>query len=66
LDNVPFRDVAHNEVWLAIALIDHDVIARTERLALHGEPALCEPKTLRYRLLQSVSEPADPQVKRQR
>jgi hypothetical protein len=36
-------------------LIAQDLIAHTQRLALDGELALCEPKTLRYRLLHTAA-----------
>jgi len=51
LRNMPFRDFEHNRVWLALVLIAHDLLAWTQRLALTGELASCEPKRLRYRLL---------------
>ena len=51
LQNMPFRDFEHNRVWLALVLIAHDLLAWTQRLALTGELASCEPKRLRYRLL---------------
>jgi Transposase DDE domain group 1 len=51
LDNLPFRDFDHNAVWLELSLIAQDLIAWTQLLALDGELAICEPKTLRYRLL---------------
>ena len=51
LRNLPFRDLEHNRVWLALVLIAHDLLAWTQRLALTGELARCEPKRLRYRLL---------------
>ena len=51
LDNLPFRDFDHNQVWLELSLIAQDLTAWTQLLALDGELALCEPKTLRYRLL---------------
>jgi Transposase DDE domain group 1 len=51
LENLPFRDFDHNQVWLELSLIAQDIIAWTQRLALTGELARCEPKTLRYRLL---------------
>jgi hypothetical protein len=55
LENLPFRDFNHNQVWLEISLIAQDLIAHTQRLALDGELALCEPKTLRYRLLHTAA-----------
>jgi len=51
LRNMPFRDFEHNRVWLMLVLIAHDLITWTQRLALTGELARCEPKRLRYRLL---------------
>ena len=51
LRNLPFRDFAHNQVWLAIVRLAHDLIAWTQRLLLTGELATAEPKRLRYRLL---------------
>jgi hypothetical protein len=54
LENLPFRDFDHNQVWLEISLIAQDLIAHTQLLALDGELAACEPKTLRYRLLHTA------------
>lgn len=51
LRNLPFRDFAHNQVWLLIVGLAHDLIAWTQRLLLTGELATAEPKRLRYRLL---------------
>ena len=55
LDNLPFRDFAHNQVWLEISLIAQDLIAWTQHLALDGDLAACEPKALRYRLLHTAA-----------
>lgn len=55
LDNLPFQGFAHNEVWVEISLIAQDLIAWTQQLALDGELAACEPKTLRYRLLHTAA-----------
>ncbi len=49
--NLPFRDFAHNQVWLQIVRLAHDLIAWTQRLLLTGDLATAEPKRLRYRLL---------------
>ncbi len=49
--NMPFRSFAHNQVWLQIVALAHDLIAWTQRLLLTGELASAEPKRLRYRLL---------------
>jgi len=55
LENLPFRDFAHNAVWLEISLIAQDLTAQTQHLTLDGELAICEPKTLRYRLLHTAA-----------
>jgi Transposase DDE domain group 1 len=55
LENLPFRDFDHNAVWVEISLIAQDLIAWTQHLALDGELAACEPKTLRYRLLHTAA-----------
>jgi hypothetical protein len=51
LENLPFQGFDHNQVWLELSLIAQDLIAWTQHLALDDELAVCEPKTLRYRLL---------------
>jgi len=51
LRNLPFRTFEHNQVWIAIVLLAHDLIVWTQRLLLTGELAKAEPKRLRYRLL---------------
>ena len=55
LDNLPFRDFDLNAVWLELSLIAQDLIAWTQALALDGELRVCEPKTLRYRLLHTAA-----------
>jgi hypothetical protein len=55
LENLPFRDFADNAVWLELSLIAQDLIAWTQHLALDDALALCEPKTLRYRLLDTAA-----------
>ena len=49
--NLPFRTFEHNQVWLQIVRLAHDLICWTQRLLLTGELAKTEPKRLRYRLL---------------
>jgi hypothetical protein len=49
LRNLPFRQFEHNQVWLQIVHLAHDLIAWTQRLLLTGDLARCEPKRLRYR-----------------
>jgi hypothetical protein len=55
LENLPFRDFDLNAVWVEISLIAQDLIAWTQRLALDNDLAVCEPKTLRYRLLHTAA-----------
>ena len=55
LENLPFQGFDHNQLWLEISLIAQDLIAHTQLLALDGELATCEPKTLRYRLLHTAA-----------
>jgi hypothetical protein len=52
--NLPFSDQAANHIWLELCLIAGDLIAWTQHLALDDELAVCEPKTLRYRLLHTA------------
>ena len=40
---------------MEISLIAQDLIAWTQHLALDDELAVCEPKTLRYRLLHTAA-----------
>lgn len=54
LENLPFQAFALNAVWLELSLIAQDLIAWTQALCLEGELAICEPKTLRYRLLHTA------------
>ena len=49
--NLPFRDFEHNQVWLAVVALAHDLIVWTQRLLLNGALAKAEPKRLRYQLL---------------
>ena len=51
LAKFPFKQFAHNEVWLEIVMLAHDLIVWTQALALDGELAKAEPKRIRYRLL---------------
>jgi len=51
LSKLPFKQFAHNEVWLEIVMLAHDLIVWTQTLLLDGELAKAEPKRLRYQLL---------------
>ncbi len=51
LAKLPFKQFAHNEVWLEIVMLAHDLIVWTQALLLDGELAKAEPKRLRYQLL---------------
>lgn len=50
---MPSKLFAINAAWLACALMAIDLVAWTQTILLHDDPALAkaEPKTLRYRLL---------------
>jgi hypothetical protein len=54
LENLPFREFALNEVWFELSLLAQDLGVWTQKLCLEGELAICEPKTLRYRLLHTA------------
>jgi hypothetical protein len=54
LENLPFHEFDRNAVWLELSLIAQDLTAWTQALALTGDLAACEPKTLRYRLLHTA------------
>jgi hypothetical protein len=51
LAKFPFKAFAHNQVWLEIVMLAHDLLVWTQALLLDGELAKAEPKRLRYRLL---------------
>ncbi len=51
LSKFPFKAFAHNEAWLAIVALAHDLIVWTQALLLDGHLAKAEPKRLRYQLL---------------
>jgi hypothetical protein len=51
LRNLPFDLWRRNAVWLELVLMAQDLLCWTQALLLDGELAVCEPKTLRYRLL---------------
>ncbi len=55
LQNLPFRDLEHNRVWLKLVQIAHDLLTWTQTLLLNGELAKAEPKRLRYRLLHTAA-----------
>jgi hypothetical protein len=52
--NLPFGDQHANAIWLELCLTAGDLICWTQHLALGGELAVCEPRTLRYRLLHAA------------
>jgi Transposase DDE domain group 1 len=49
--NLPFPDMARNQVWLELVMIAQDLTAWTQALALNGELSRCEVKRLRYRII---------------
>ncbi|MFD0818417.1 transposase, partial [Micromonospora zhanjiangensis] len=51
LRRLPSRKFTINQAWCTLAAIATDLIAWLQILALDGDLARCEPKTLRYRLL---------------
>jgi hypothetical protein len=52
LRNLPFHGFAQNQVWLEIVALAADLLAWTQTLAWHDQPARrWEPKRLRFRLL---------------
>jgi len=51
LGNLPFRDFAHNQVWLWLVQLAQDLIAWTQQLCLAEQARRWELKRLRYRLL---------------
>src|ERR687897_3290433 len=54
LENLPFREFALNAIWVELSMIAQDLSVWTQALCLDGELAICEPKTLRYRLLHTA------------
>lgn len=53
--NCPSCSFALNQAWLAAALIAATLLAWLRLLALDGNLAKAEPKTLRYRLLHAAA-----------
>jgi hypothetical protein len=50
----PSHDFAINSAWLAVSLIAATLLAWLRLIALDGDLARAEPKTLRYRLLHAA------------
>jgi CTP:molybdopterin cytidylyltransferase MocA len=55
LDRMPFRSFAANQAWLELVLAATDLLAWLRLVALDGDLARAEPKTLRYRLLHAAA-----------
>ncbi len=55
LDRMPFSRFAANQAWLELVLAGADLLAWLRGIALDGELARAEPKTLRYRLLHAAA-----------
>jgi hypothetical protein len=57
LGRFPSRAFAINAAWLTTVMIAVDLLAWTQTMLLHDQPALvrAEPKTLRYRLLHAAA-----------
>jgi hypothetical protein len=51
LAKLPFKAFNHNEVWIEVVMLAHDLIVWTQTLLLEGELAKAAPKRLRYQLL---------------
>ncbi len=51
LQNLPFREFAHNQVWLWLVMLAQDLLAWTKQLCLTDQARAWELKRLRYRLL---------------
>ena len=50
LHNLPYQDLASNQIWIELVLLAQDLLAWMQLLALDGEHAVAEPKRLRLRL----------------
>jgi DDE family transposase len=55
LAHLPSRDYAINQAWCAAVSLACDLLAWLRLLALSGDLAKAEPKTLRYRLLHTAA-----------
>jgi hypothetical protein len=54
--NLPHHAFAHNQTWLELSLIAHDLLTWTKLICLDGELARAEPKRLRQRLLHTAAK----------
>ena len=52
---MPSRDYSINTAWCVAGAVANDLLAWTQLLTLDGDLAKAEPKTLRYRLLQTAA-----------
>jgi hypothetical protein len=52
--NLPHHAFEHNQTWLELSLIAHDLLAWMKLICLAGELATAEPKRLRHRLLHTA------------
>jgi len=55
LGHLPSHDFAINAAWLTAAMTGQILLAWLKLLALHGDLARAEPKTLRYRVLHAAA-----------
>jgi hypothetical protein len=55
LDRMPFGRFAANQAWLELVLAAADLLSWLRSVALDGDLARAEPKTLRYRLLHAAA-----------
>jgi hypothetical protein len=54
--NLPHHAFAHNQTWLELSLIAHDLLCWTRLICLTGPLANAEPKRLRQRLLHTAAK----------
>lgn len=50
LTNLPYADAASNQIWIELVLLAQSLTAWCQQLALTGQMAVAEPKSLRLRL----------------
>ncbi|MFL6146107.1 MAG: transposase [Pseudonocardiaceae bacterium] len=55
MGHFPSHDFAINSAWLAAALVAATLLAWLRLLALDGDLARAEPKTLRYKILHTAA-----------
>ena len=51
LERMPFTSFDANAAWMEMVLCAADLLVWAQQLLLHGDLAVAEPRTLRYRVL---------------